>query len=163
MINVKILFNYITIKTTEYIWYLALVRLKIAREIYWHRYSVSLNTRRSSDSVANVYECRRKARNPSSRRAPLSVAPMTRCSLHPSHRWRKTESRRSSTSKSHLRSFVRSLRTCITMIVRAAKKKSETFETSFSQTSGSDNGMKKTRPVECTACDVEVSKCSTRL
>lgn len=98
-----------------------------------------------------VYECRRGAAKDASSRSISSK----------SRRWRVAacirrvaDGRRSLVGRRPVnlilvRSFVRYVCTRITMV--AAKKKSETFETSFSQTSGSDNGVKKTRPVECTA------------
>lgn len=115
--------------------------------------------------LQTAYVCRRKAaKSPSSRRAPFPVASMTSCSLHPSHRRRRSlVVGRRPVNLILAHSFIRYVCTCITMIVRATKKKLETFETSFSQTSRSDNGVKKTWPVECTACDVEVSKWSTQL
>jgi len=162
MVNVKILFNYITIKTTEYI---CVSTVKdcgkfigtVIRSLWIHDDRERFCCKRSTNADGKQETHLRGER------------------LSQSRRWRDAacirriaDGKRSFVGRRPVnlifaRSFVRYVCTCITMIVRAAKKKSETFETSFSQTSGSDNGVKKTRPVECTACDVEVSKCSTRL
>lgn len=111
-----------------------------ATKMFWHIIFDFYSIYQSKRSIARRLKCRRKAaRSPSSRSFPV-VAPMTSCSLHPSHRRRKTSFVGRRPVKLIL---VRQLCACITVVAGTVEKKSETFKTSFKQASGSVNGMKK--------------------